>query len=169
MPLRVILPDASYQTSYLEAVEEFMAEGVRPEWKPEMMRDHFAEFVQTLRDKAIYPLAGLVPETVLWSVLGSAFIGRVSIRHRLQGNLINFGGHIGYEIRPSERRKGYGTQQLALALPVAASLGIRRVLITCDDDNLGSIRIIEHNGGVLENRVDNGRHALTRRYWISLD
>lgn len=168
MPLRVVQPDIQYQNSYLEAVEEFMAEGVRPEWKLEIMREHFAEFVQTLRDKATRPLAGLVPETVLWSVLNDTFIGRVSIRHWLQGNLINFGGHIGYEIRPSARRKGYGTQQLALALPVVAALGISRVLITCDDDNIGSIRIIEANGGVLDNKVDNGRHALTRRYWISL-
>jgi predicted acetyltransferase len=150
----------------MTAVSEFLAEGRPPSWNPDMMEAHFDEYVQMLLDKEHDPIAGLARETRLWSVLGEEFIGRVDIRHSLVGNLMWYGGHIGYDIRPSVRRKGYGTQQLALALPYARALGIERALITCDDDNLGSIRIIEANGGILDNKVDNGRNVLTRRYWV---
>jgi predicted acetyltransferase len=75
--------------------------------------------------------------------------------------LLDYGGHIGYDIRPSARRRGHATAMLAEALPVAAKLGIDRVLVTCDDDNVGSRKVIEANGGVFE---DQRREKL--RYWV---
>ena len=75
-------------------------------------------------------------------------------------------GHIGYKIRPSERRKGYGKLICRLAIGEARKLGIGDILITCDDDNIGSRKIIEANGGQLQDIIDNNRAALTRRYWI---
>ncbi|MBR5982007.1 MAG: GNAT family N-acetyltransferase, partial [Firmicutes bacterium] len=100
------------------------------------------------------------------------FIGRVNIRHRLVPHLEQFGGHIGYMIRPTEQGKGYGRMQLAMALDwVRENLDLDRVLVTCDDDNIRSARVIEANGGVLENKVENfefGKTVLTRRYWIEL-
>ena len=115
---------------------------------------------------------GYVPATTLWLVDGDKFIGRVNIRHWLVPHLENFGGHIGYMIRPSEQGKGYGRMQLAMALDwVRANLDLDRVLITCSDDNIRSARVIEANGGVLENKVENfefGKTLLTRRYWIEL-
>ena len=87
--------------------------------------------------------------------------------------LRKFGGHIGYEIRYSEIRKGYGTKMLAMALPYCKNvLHLDKVMITCDDDNFGSQKVIENNGGILEdkviNRLDRGT-ILTRRYWIELN
>ncbi len=118
--------------------------------------------------------AGYVPSTTLWLVAPerNAFIGEINIRHRLTPALLRYAGHIGYEIRWSQCGKGYGTAMLALALAYADSaLGLKRVLITCDDDNLASARVIEKNGGVLENRVvnhlDRGT-VTTRRYWIDI-
>lgn len=93
------------------------------------------------------------------------FVGAVNIRHRLNAGLLRSGGHIGDGIRPSERGKGLGTSMIALALEECDKLGIKDVLMCCDDDNIASARTIEKNGGVLENKVtyDDGT---VRRYWI---
>ena len=94
-------------------------------------------------------------------------LGAVNIRHYLNDYLLNFGGHIGYGIRPSERKKGYASLMLSLALPIAKKLGINKALITCDKNNIGSAKTIMKNGGVLENEVmEDGE--ITQRYWINI-
>jgi predicted acetyltransferase len=97
-----------------------------------------------------------------------AYIGRVSIRHELNEQLLRIGGHIGYEVRPGMRRRGHGTRALRLALDEARKLGLRRVLLTCDPENIASTKIIERNGGRLEEDVPKGGERV-RRYWIDLD
>lgn len=95
------------------------------------------------------------------------FVGAVNIRHYLTERNINVGGHIGDGVRPSERRKGYATAMLTLALKECKKLDIDRVLITCDKNNIGSAKFIIKNGGVLENEIeDNG--YIEQRYWIEL-
>lgn len=93
------------------------------------------------------------------------FVGAVNIRHRLNAGLLRSGGHIGDGIRPSERGKGLGTSMIALALEECDKLGIKDVLMCCDDDNIASARTIEKNGGVLENKVTDD-DGTVRRYWI---
>jgi predicted acetyltransferase len=102
-----------------------------------------------------------VPDTVLWFRDGATFIGRTSIRHELTEMLREVGGHIGYDVRPSLRRRGHATEMLRQALPVARQLGIDPVLVTCDVDNVGSRRVIEANGG----RLEDERHGKLR-YWL---
>jgi len=83
--------------------------------------------------------------------------------------LRNIGGHIGFNIRPSERRRGYGTAILALTLEKAKELRLKRVLVTCDDNNVASAKIIEKNGGILEDKYWNDElEQPKRRYWIEL-
>ena len=95
-----------------------------------------------------------VPSTFLFAFAASRIVGRVSIRHELNEFLLRVGGHIGYAVVPEFRRQGYATAMLRLSLQIAhETLGIDRVLVTCDDDNVGSIRTIEKNGGVLENVI----------------
>lgn len=94
-------------------------------------------------------------------------LGAVNIRHRLNDYLLSIGGHIGYGVRPSERRKGYASVMLALALEKARELRIDRALVTCDKENIGSARTIQKNGGILENEVPDERR-ITQRYWIDL-
>jgi predicted acetyltransferase len=92
---------------------------------------------------------------------GEQVVGFLALRHRLNGWLLEEGGHIGYSVRPSRRQQGHATRALALAVRRSAELGLDRVLVTCDDDNLASARTIERNGGIQED-VRNGK----RRYWI---
>jgi predicted acetyltransferase len=111
-----------------------------------------------------------VPTTFLFAFDGTRIVGRAAIRHTLNDFLFRLGGHIGYTVVPEFRRRGYATAILCEALQIARrDLGLSRVLLTCDDDNVGSIRTIEKNGGVLENVVT-GPDVLTpkRRYWIDL-
>jgi predicted acetyltransferase len=111
-----------------------------------------------------------VPSTFLFAFVGSRIVGRASIRHRLNPFLERFGGHIGYAVVPEFRRRGWATEILRQALSIARErCGIDRVLVTCDDDNVGSIRTIEKNGGVLENIVMGPDvEKPKRRYWIAL-
>jgi predicted acetyltransferase len=109
-----------------------------------------------------------VPSTFLFAFAGSRIVGRVSIRHFLNPFLERVGGHIGYVVAPEYRRRGYATIILSQSLLIARQkLGLERVLVTCDDDNVGSIKTIENNGGVLETIVvDPHRDKPKRRYWI---
>ena len=112
---------------------------------------------------------GPVPDTTLFCLDKdrNLFVGAVNIRHYLNDSLLLTGGHIGDGIRPSERRKGYATAMIALALEECKKLGIRRVLMCCDKDNIGSAKSILKNGGVLENEVEKDGHW-EQRYWIQL-
>jgi predicted acetyltransferase len=95
--------------------------------------------------------------------------GGVDIRHKLNDNLLKFGGNIGYLIRPSERRKGYGTKILALMLKECSKLGLNKVLVTCREQNIGSAKVIEKNGGIYENSLTKESENTTyRRYWINI-
>ena len=167
----LVPPAVAYRDSYLAAAREFAAEGRYRHADLAQLRADFPGFVALLRGQgaAANVSPGRVAETVLWLVDGKAYMGRVSIRHTLNDWLRLIGGHIGYEIRPSRRRRGYGTLILRLALPYARDLGLARVLITCDADNIGSRRIIEANGGQFEDAVlEPDRNVRKLRYWIDL-
>jgi predicted acetyltransferase len=109
---------------------------------------------------------GKVPASFYLAEVDGHLVGRVSIRHALNEWLLGFGGHVGYGVRPAHRRRGHAAEILRQALEVTDSLGIERVLVTCDDHNIGSARTIEGAGGVLENVVPDGDNAPKRRYWI---
>ena len=91
----------------------------------------------------------------------------IDLRHRLNDFLAEYGGHIGYSVRPDERRKGYAKAMLRMVLKEAKARDLQRVLITCDDDNVASARTIEANGGVFERKTSLDGEVL-RRYWIEL-
>ncbi|REB05253.1 GNAT family N-acetyltransferase [Sporosarcina sp. BI001-red] len=91
----------------------------------------------------------------------------IDIRHGLNEYLHQVGGHIGYGIRPSERQRGYATWMLAEALKVTDSLGITSVLVTCNDDNIGSAKTIQNNGGEEDVSVTEEDGTVVRRFWIN--
>jgi len=173
----LIAPDIRVRASYVAAMKEFTAEGRGDEgdmtvlgreirWYRDLWADaaRFGELVQTLRDEAKETtprLEGWVPATTLWWVEGDEFLGRIAIRHRLTSLLRSGGGHIGYDVRPSARLRGHATAMLRAALPVARGLGIESALLTCDVDNVGSRKVIEACGGILQDE----RGGLLR-FWV---
>lgn len=142
------------------------AHGVSEDWTREEAADpvefcRMVEAIQRVADpKTVLP-PDLVHETVLWFVDGDEWLGRLSIRHTLNAALLELGGHIGYVVRPSARRKGYATQMLTQSLPFAAGLGIDPALVTCDNDNDASRKVIQAAGGELEDE----RHGKLR-FWV---
>ena len=117
------------------------------------------------RDKEIN---GLVPDTTYFCLDTdrNIFVGAVNIRHYLTEKLKFSGGHIGDGIRPSERRNGYGSAMIGLAIEEAKKMGINRVLMCCDKKNIASAKSIMNNGGILENEVDVDG-TIIQRYWIN--
>lgn len=170
-------PHPRYQQSFLDSVPEILDAGESDHWTGltifgeethtiEELTDPvaFAAFTQRLRDLALRETPrpqGKVPETLLWWVDGDEYLGRLSIRHELTDWLRDFGGHIGYVVRPSARRRGHASAMLAASLPIARGLGIDPALLTCEVDNAGSRRVIESNGGVLEDQREN-----RLRFWV---
>ena len=176
--MELIEPSLDFKDSFIEAVREFQNDADythRNQWYrslviAELKADFDAFIARELSHAHGENLPeGHVPQTEYWFVDGREFIGRTSVRHRLNDHLMQIGGHIGYDIRPSKRGKGYGNEILKLALLKAKELGIRRALITSDIRNTASRKIIEKNGGVYENQIPNpemGHDAL--RYWIDI-
>jgi predicted acetyltransferase len=169
------LPTPSVRESFLAAMQEFRAEGRGGPDDDTMVgreiqdwagcwdsADGFASYVAALRSEAQTPrVAGHVPCTTWWWVEGEEYLGRIALRHRLTDWLREFGGHIGYDVRPAARRRGHATAMLRAVLPHASAMGIDPVLVTCDVDNIPSRKVIEASGGVLEDE----RHGKLR-FWV---
>jgi predicted acetyltransferase len=172
----LIAPTTSLQRPYLEAWSEFAAEGrgaaedhsalgyeaqrFAADWGTS---EGFAAFVDFLVASGLEETpraADWVPQTTFWYVEAGNYLGSIRIRHRLTPSLLEEGGHIGYDVRPTARLQGHATAMLARALQFAASLGLDQVLVTCDEDNVGSRRVIEANGG----RYEDTRSGKLR-YW----
>ncbi|WP_424952142.1 GNAT family N-acetyltransferase [Deinococcus sp.] len=156
-------PSLALLPSFRAALTEYHAEGRHLELTPELLPEYIASLMER-----IHPTSPeRVPETVFWGVVRGEYVGRVSLRHHLNERLDAWGGHIGYEARPSRRRRGYGHALLAGVLPYAWALGLTRVLLHCDETNLASIRIIEGTGGVFAGSRSNLERegAPGRAYW----
>lgn len=180
---QIVRPDARYQRSYLEALDEF--DGAHRDGDGELQLaadattgfaghdftregledpEEFRRFVQARRADELPETprpAHFVPCTYLWIVEGDTYLGSISFRHELTDFLLEQGGNIGYSVRPSARRQGHASTALRQVLELAAEMGHERVLVTCDEDNSASRAVIEGAGGVYEDsRVGK------RRYWV---
>jgi predicted acetyltransferase len=156
----LIRPTMAVRKSFLAGERAACAaDGTPTDWLARAEAD-FGAFIAACReDREMWG----VPMTELWYVSGDVYLGGLSIRHRLTPELLHEGGHIGYNVVPEHRRQGHATAILAQALLLCRAHGLARVLVTCDDSNVGSRRVIEANGGVPEEVTDG-----TCRYWISL-
>ena len=169
--LKLILPNKKYISSFARGMDEFRKDKTSRPTQDQLklfrnIKD-FPIYNNKMIDnrKGINLKKGWVPQTLYWAMVGNKFVGVVKLRHRLNKKLMTQGGHIGYSVVSSERRKGYATEMLHLALKKAKNLGIKKVLVTCDKNNIGSRKVIEANGGVLENKVKtDGVWKL--RFWV---
>lgn len=171
----LIEPNARVSASFLAAVQEFLAEGrgghdtMLGDWRA-LFEDRwhteagFAAFINHLHADATPDAsrpAHHVPQSTWWLVDGDVYLGRISCRHRLNDWLAEFGGHIGYEVRPSARRQGHATTMLCDVLPQVQALGIDPALLTCDDTNVASRKVIEAAGGEFEDQRGD-----KLRFWV---
>lgn len=149
------------------AVSEFEAEGGHWSYRfrPDLVWSDYVSLVHGWEDGVDLP-DGFVKHAELVAVVGDDIVGRTSIRFELNEFLRTIGGHIGYAVRPPFRRNGYATEILRQSLVLARAHGIDPVLVTCDVDNVGSRKVIEANGGVLESIGDGEPGSpMKRRYW----
>ena len=169
MKLELVKLSQSYRPQLDEMMTEWTASGEKI-IPYAIVKNDFRDFDRYLSGLEIKEATGrLVPDSTFFCLdkERNIFVGAVNIRHYLNEGLMKSGGHIGDGVRPSERRKGIATEMIALALDECKKLGIDRVLMVCNDDNIGSARSIEKNGGILENKInDNGQTI--RRYWIDI-
>jgi predicted acetyltransferase len=166
--INLIEPTADLELEFLTMAKEFQAAGDE-RYKPAL--ENFSVYLEQASkySQGIDLKPGLVPQTEFWLVDSGKIVASSRLRHRLTPALEREGGHIGYAVRPSERRKGYGTLILALTLEKAKNSGLKKLLVTCDTENTGSAKIIEKNRGKLAGYVISDKTGKQlSRYWIEL-
>lgn len=171
MNFKLIEPTVNLEKSYIDYIYEWenSAEQIVP-FASRKNRLNYHQLLDNWRndktDKAYK--RGFVPATLYFLVDETERIyGALHFRQELNEYLLKTGGHIGYGIRPSERKKGYASEMLSSALQIGKQHNFEKVLITCNKDNIASAKTIVKNGGILENEVyEDGE--ITQRYWINL-
>lgn len=167
--MKLVKPSLKYKKEYQAIIHNLEDEESDTLWSADKSVKTIKGYIERAeKDERGIDLQELwVPSSTFWLIDNNKIIGRLNLRHRLNNNLIKRGGHIGYYIRKKYRHQGYGTQILKLALPKARQLGLKKVLITCDNDNVASWKIIEKNNGRLRNKIIRDK-KLIRRYYIDL-
>ena len=170
MKLKLVKLAPQYRRHLNEMMEEWYAAGEKiiPYAIRRMDYRDFEHYMQNLEVKETSE--GLVPDSSFFCLdeETDTFVGAVNIRHYLNEGLLLNGGHIGNGVRPSRRREGIATRIIGLALEECRKMGIYRVLMVCDRDNIGSAKSIRSNGGMLENEVAVDG-VVEQRYWIELE
>lgn len=158
---------AAYRQEFLDAGDSM--DGTGPLRRMEDMAEYL-QFCSQFEDPVLVP-ENRVPATQFLLIRKSddRLVGMIQIRHRFNDFLEQYGGHIGYSVRPSERQKGYAKEMLRMALPYCRGIGLEKVLITCIDGNIGSEKTILNNGGVYESTVyEQEEQVYLKRFWITL-
>jgi len=176
--MRLEKPNTKFKKTFINGFKEIIAfeeKNDSTDWYKKLnlydLENDFDSYILSIleKEKGKNLEEGHVPRTMFWMLDDKDnYLGRISLRHYLNEELNNFGGHIGYDVIPSERKKSYASTALALCLKEAKKLGIDKTLLICDEDNFGSIKTIEKNGGVYQDKVMQDNRLYILRYWISL-
>jgi predicted acetyltransferase len=170
--LALISPRESFERSYRSLVDEFLSSGERlVPFTLAFEYERFADLLVRLRQNSqgIGLPEGFVAHSSYWLVRGAEILGVSNLRHELTDALRVEGGHIGYGIRPSLRRQGFGKAILSRTLERARAIGLGKILLTCGKANVGSVKVILANGGVLDSEEFHApRNEVLQRYWIHL-
>jgi predicted acetyltransferase len=130
--------------------------------------NNFEQFVTETKLMTTNAPTPFVNATTLFLTLGDKIVGAINIRHSLNEYLLNFGGHIGYGICPSERGNGYAKAMVEMTYPFLRKLELKSVLVICENNNIASIKTVESLGGIMENKVTDRSGTRLRRYWMEL-
>ncbi|MED2037506.1 GNAT family N-acetyltransferase [Bacillus wiedmannii] len=172
MNVSLLTPTTDLQEEYLDFYNEWKDSGeTMIPWVISKDPSNFPAMIQELLDahNGINLPESWVPDSTYWLVTDeNKIVGAVNIRHSLTEHLFNAGGHIGYGIRPSERRKGYATKLLKLSLEKTKELNITKALVVCDEVNTASEKTILHNGGLRDDDFIEEDGNVVRRFWIEL-
>ena len=170
----LIRPTSEYASQIVEYRQEFLDAGDSMDGTGPLRRtSNPEEYIQICLDHED-PLkvpSHLVPATQFFFIRKSdnKLVGMIQVRHHFNDYLEKYAGHIGYSVRPSERRKGYAKEMLKMALPFCREIGLDKVLISCIDGNIGSEKTILANGGVYESTVHEPNDNVDlKRFWITL-
>ena len=168
--LKLVKLEEKYKKQLFEMMDEWYAIGEKIVPYAIRKNDYheFEKYLENLEEKE--EKEGIVPDSTFFCLdtERNIFVGAVNIRHYLNESLLLNGGHIGDGVRPSERRKGIATKMIGLALEECKKLGIEKVLMVCNKENIGSAKSIKNNGGTLENEIENTDGCIEQRYWIEL-
>ena len=170
----LIRPTSEYAEQIAEYREEFLCAGGSMDGCGPLRRldnpDEYIKVCKEYENPATVP-SHLVPATQFFFIrkYDNRLVGMIQVRHCFNDFLEKYAGHIGYSVRPSERRKGYAKAMLKMVLPFCREIGINRVLIACIDGNVGSEKTILANGGVYETTVhEPDENEDLKRFWITL-
>lgn len=172
--VKLVSPSKEYEKEAFEYIQEFLEYNSEINGTGGLDRyDDYDEWLLKIEKDLDLPNIpkGKVPANTYFFVrtLDNKIIGMINIRHKLNEFLLNEGGHIGYSIRPTERKKGYATIMLKLALQKCKELNLNKILITCDKTNVASAKVIQNNNGILENEIFSETFSeIIQRYWIDL-
>jgi len=177
--IRLRRANIQYKDSFIKAVKEVQSSpevNESTKWYKDLdikyLENNFEEYVEKIlsEERGENLKAGYVPVTMFWIIEDSSkYVGRISLRHSLTDFLKTYGGHIGYDIIPSERKNGHATRALKLCLREAIKLDIDQVLLTCDKNNIASSKVIKNNGGIYQGEgVVEGHKEITMRFIIEL-
>lgn len=172
--LALVKPHIRYQRHYLEMMHAWEVIHEKPQtWVLQQDYSDFPALVLKFEEMAngIHIPEEYVPSSTFFAYQdeNDILIGAVNIRHTLNEKLLYAWGNIGYEVRPDERKKGYATEILRLALKKCRQMKMDKVLLGCFKENTASARTILKNGGILENEIFDKESGKTiQRYWITL-
>ncbi|MCB2299299.1 GNAT family N-acetyltransferase [Clostridium tagluense] len=168
----LVIPSVEHKEEYNEMLLEWKK--TKEHIYPGAINPKGMDYINWLKNLETYKTnetcpSHLVPSDTFFLVdKHNKVFGAISIRHYLNEQLLKFAGHIGYGIRPTERRKGYAKVMLKMALEKCKNIGITQILITCDKYNIASAKTIIANGGIFENELIEDDGNVLQRYWIEL-
>ena len=172
--LIIIKPRAEYSTQIMEYRQEFLDAGDSMDGCGPLRRfDSASEYLKVCKD---YENPETVPENLVQATqfIGvrksdNKLVGMIQVRHYFNEYLEKYAGHIGYSVRPSERRKGYAKEMLKMTLQFCREIGLDKIMISCVEGNIGSEKTILANGGVYEYTVhERNNDKKLKRFWINL-
>ena len=170
--MELVSPSLEFESEFSDFYDDFAKNDVENAEYYSAGKVHFASYVQRLsnEEKGVNLREGYVPCSHFWLINNeSSIVGAIRVRHNIENEFLALeAGHIGYDIAPSFRRKGHGKTMLQLVLEKAKELGVKEALVTADEDNVASRKVIESNGGKFDNVVMGKVFPNPiARYWVN--